>query len=37
VLHTSVFRRLLTVAVMLAVLAAVSPAASLAQNIGGGP
>jgi hypothetical protein len=31
------FRRLLAVAVMLGVLAATSPAASLADNIGSGP
>lgn len=30
-------RRLIAVAVMLGVLAATSPAASLAENIGGGP
>jgi hypothetical protein len=31
------FRRVLAVAVMLGVLAAASPAASLADNIGSGP
>jgi hypothetical protein len=31
------FRRLFAVAVMLGVLAAASPAASLADNIGSGP
>ncbi len=36
-LHKATFRRLLTVAVMLGVLAAISPAASLAENIGTGP
>jgi hypothetical protein len=36
-LHKATFRRLLTVAIMLAALAAASPAASLADNIGGGP
>jgi hypothetical protein len=36
-LHKATFRRLFAVAFMLGVLAATSPAASLAQNIGGGP
>lgn len=36
-LHTSLFRRLLIAAVTLAVLAAASPAAGLAENIGSGP
>jgi hypothetical protein len=37
VLHKATFRRLFAVAVMLGVLAATSPAASLAENVGGGP
>jgi hypothetical protein len=36
-LHKGTFRRLLAMATMLGVLAATSPAASLAENIGGGP
>ena len=36
-LHKTTFRRLLAVAVMLGVLAATSPAASIAENIGGAP
>jgi hypothetical protein len=36
-LQKATFRRLFAVAVMLAALAAASPAASLADNIGGGP
>jgi hypothetical protein len=37
VLHKTIFRRVFIVAVMLAALAAASPVAALADNIGGGP
>jgi hypothetical protein len=37
VLHKTTFRRLLVMAVMLAALAAASPMAALADNVGGGP
>jgi hypothetical protein len=37
VLHKTTFRRLFVVAVMLAALAATSPVAALADNVGGGP
>jgi hypothetical protein len=37
VLHKTTFRRIFSVAVMLAALAAASPVAALADNIGGGP
>jgi hypothetical protein len=37
VLHKTTFRRVFIVAVMLAALAAASPVAALADNIGGGP
>jgi hypothetical protein len=37
VLYKATFRRLIVVAVMLAALAAASPVAALAENIGGGP
>jgi hypothetical protein len=37
VLHTATFRRLFILAVMLAALAAASPVAALADNVGGGP
>jgi hypothetical protein len=37
VLHKTTFRRLFVVAVMLAALAAASPVAALADNVGGGP
>jgi hypothetical protein len=36
-LQKGTFRRLLTVATMLAALAAASPLAALADNAGGGP
>jgi hypothetical protein len=36
-LHKATFRRLLAVVIMLAALAAASPVAALADNIGGGP
>ena len=36
-LQKATFRRLLIVATMLTVLTAASPAAALAENIGGGP
>jgi hypothetical protein len=37
VLHNATFRRLFTLAVMLAALAAASPVAALADNVGSGP
>ena len=36
-LHKTTFRRLFVVAVMLVALAAASPVAALADNVGGGP
>jgi hypothetical protein len=36
-LQKATFRRLLTVAIMLAAVAAASPVAALADNVGGGP
>jgi hypothetical protein len=36
-LQKATFRRLFAVAIMLAALAAASPVAALADNIGGGP
>lgn len=36
-LHKTTFRRLFVAAVMLAALAAASPVAALADNVGGGP